>query len=170
MSKGNWEAAHSSKNDCWRTPDDVYLPLHKEFDFVLDAAADAANARCPDYIDRAKHALSDTPWMSYTSATGSIWCNPPYGRYVGLWLKRAYEAAQRSDCSVVCLVMASTETRWWAEWVWKASEVRFLTGRVHFLDENGLPRAACPKGSAIAVFDPGYDGPPKVSLWKRKPV
>ena len=88
---------------------------------------------------------------------------------MGRWVRRAYLESQCCNRTVVCLTMASTDTQWWAEWVWKASEVRFVVGRVHFLNANGMPQAACPKGSAIVVFDPGYDGPPRVSMWDRKP-
>jgi len=159
-----WRVIHSSSNDKWRTPPDVFAPLHEEFNFVVDAAADAENSLCDVYC---RDALGDAPWSS-RSLKGAVWCNPPYGRRVGRWIQRAYQESQRSDRTVVCLTMASTETKWWSDWVWKASEVRLVVGRVYFLDADGMPRSACPKGSAIVVFDPGYAGPPRVSMWDRK--
>ena len=129
----DWQVIHSSDNHKWRTPPEVFEPLNAEFQ---------GPKSWHEYID------SD-------AVLPSIWLNPPYGRGVDKWMKRAYEEAQKGAI-VVCLVFASTDTRWWADWVWKANEIRFMSGRVKFLDHEGNRQAAAPKGSAIVVFKPDH--------------
>ena len=154
----DWQVIHSSDNHKWRTPPEVFEPLNAEFKFVLDAAADVDNAKCVKHISEAMDSLGPKSWHEYIDSDAvlpSIWLNPPYGRGVDKWMKRAYEEAQKGAI-VVCLVFASTDTRWWAAWVWKANEIRFMSGRVKFLDHEGNRQAAAPKGSAIVVFKPDH--------------
>lgn len=159
---------HSSKDPAWRTPPEVFDPLNREFQFELDAASSGVdNALCARYITPNDDALGAAPWVSYLENPrwgASVFLNPPYGRDIGRWMRRAYEEAQ-SGLVVVTLTMACTDTKWWADYVWRGSEVRFVTGRVRFLDSRtGERRAAAPKGSAITVFRPGRYDSPKVSL------
>jgi site-specific DNA-methyltransferase (adenine-specific) len=72
--------------------------------------------------------------------------NPPYGRAIGLWMRKAYEESKRGAV-VVCLVPARTDTAWWHDYAEKG-EVRFIRGRLKFGDGKG--RAPFP--SAIVVF------------------
>ena len=162
--KGSWDVIHSSKNHSWRTPARIFNALNAEFSFGLDAASTRENTLCYNHITEEMDALGPTPWKNYYHGYGSIWLNPPYGRGVGNWLKRAYEESQQGH-TVVCLVFASTDTHWWADWVWKAEEVRLVSGRIKFLDHEGKPRAAAPKGSAVVIFSPEWRGPPSVKLW-----
>lgn len=162
--KGSWDVIHSSKNHSWRTPARIFNALNAEFSFGLDAASTRENTLCYNHITEEMDALGPTPWKNYYHGYGSIWLNPPYGRGVGNWLKRAYEESQQGH-TVVCLVFASTDTHWWADWVWKAEEVRLVSSRIKFLDHEGKPRAAAPKGSAVVIFSPEWRGPPSVKLW-----
>lgn len=159
---------HSSKDQAWRTPPEVFNPLNTEFNFKLDAATSGLdNALCPRYITPEDNALSARPWISYLEDPrwgASVWLNPPYGRDIGRWMRRAYEESQ-AGLVVVTLTMACTDTRWWEDYVWRAAEVRLVSGRIRFLDSRtGERKAAAPKGSAVSVFRPGHVGPPKVSL------
>jgi phage N-6-adenine-methyltransferase len=161
-----WDVLHSSKNDAWRTPPEVFASLNREFGFVLDAASNAENSLCDAHITEEQDALGEAPWVDYLDAPGAVWLNPPYGRNVGLWVRRAFVESQSSNLCVVVLVMACTDTQWWANWAWKAEEIRLVTGRIHFLDSGGRRRAAAPKGSAVLIFSPHWRGPPKVKLWR----
>lgn len=63
---------------------------------------------------------------------GLVWCNPPYGPYVGQWLRKLAE--HRNG---IALVFARTETRWFFSEVWeKATAVLFLRGRLHFYKDG----------------------------------
>ena len=77
---------YSSKTDMWATPQDFFDALDAEFHFTLDACAVKENAKCAAYYAPEQNGL-DQPW------TGQVWCNPPYGRNVGQWVKKAHDTA-----------------------------------------------------------------------------
>lgn len=85
----------SSKNMCWRTPQDFFDKLNAEFNFALDAAATDESAKCPLYYAPETDGLSQS-W----DRGGAVFCNPPYGREIGKWVQKAFEEARGgiSDC------------------------------------------------------------------------
>ena len=174
MAEGKWKVIHSSERMDWATPQSLFAWLDAEFDFRLDAAATAENAKCERFISPETDALGTEPWAVVAGNQGydsyrqwpSIWLNPPYGRGIGQWVKRAaLEAHAGWGATVVVLTFACTDTKWWAE-AWEAAdEIRFLTGRVHFKDPTGQVTTAAPKGSALLIFRPfRREGAPAVSL------
>jgi phage N-6-adenine-methyltransferase len=130
----------SSQSVEFPTDPQVFAALSERYGpFNLDAAATAENAKCARYFTAADDGLAQT-W------TGRVWLNPPYGREVGKWVKKAWESAQSSAELVVCLVPARTDTRWWHEYAVRG-EVEFVRGRLRF----GRPTVA-PFPSAVIVF------------------
>jgi phage N-6-adenine-methyltransferase len=130
----------SSKSDEWETPDDLFNALNDEFKFDLDAAATFDNAKVGRYIGPDQDALS-VSWRQMADArlfSPVVWLNPPYSRCREFIAKAALEAT--FGCTVVCLVPARTDTRWWHDYVWDQDrdrvrdgvEIRFLKGRVKF--------------------------------------
>lgn len=79
----------SSKKMDWCTPQDFFDRLNEEFGFVLDAAATDKTAKCPLYYTPETDGLSQS-W----DCGGAVFCNPPYGREIGKWVKKAYEEAR----------------------------------------------------------------------------
>jgi site-specific DNA-methyltransferase (adenine-specific) len=77
------------------------------------------------------------------------WMNPPYGREIKAWMKKAYDSS-RTGALVVCLVPARTDTAWWHDYATKAAEIRFIRGRLRF----GDAKHAAPFPSAVVVFQP----------------
>jgi phage N-6-adenine-methyltransferase len=133
------EAMFSSKTDLHSTPQDFFDALNAEFGFTLDVCATPQNAKCAAYFTREQDGLAQ-PW------TGRIWCNPPYGRGIGAWVKKAAEAD--ADL-VVMLLPARTDTRWWHDYVLRlASDIRFIKGRLKF----GSAKNSAPCPSAVVVF------------------
>lgn len=130
----------SSRTDLWPTPQSLFDELHSEFGFTLDVCAMPDNAKCPRYFTPETDGLSQE-W------TGVCWMNPPYGRTIGRWVRKAFESAA-AGATVVCLLPARTDTAWWHEFVVKADEVRFVRGRLRF----GVAAAGAPFPSAIVVF------------------
>lgn len=115
----------------WPTPDSLWKPLHDEFCFTLDVCATDENAKCPKYYTRADDGLSQ-PWE------GVCWMNPPYGREMVAWLKRA-EAEKANGVTTVALIPSRTNTGWWHDIV-MPNEVRFVRGRPKFGNaDQGLP-------------------------------
>lgn len=139
--------------DEFRTPDALYAALDREFGFQLDAACTRANQKAPEGLarDLGRSGLLE-PWRP-----GPVWCNPPYSD-IGPWLQRArlYVAE-----TVVLLLPSDTSTAWWHDQVLRASEIRFLRGRVWFESPGGdeVGRSFY-RGSAIVIFDP-RGGPPR---------
>lgn len=140
------EAALSSKSEDWATPLDFFGPLHAEFLFTLDACAAPWNAKCPAYFSKADDGLSKR-W-----APNRVFLNPPYGKDIGRWLVKARQE-QRGGALVVALLPARTDTAWWHDCVEGKAEVRFVRGRIRFVQQDGKNDAA-PFPSAIAIYRP----------------
>jgi phage N-6-adenine-methyltransferase len=131
----------SSVTHEWSTPQATFDGLNAEFGFTLDVASTHENAKCDSHYTKADDGLSQ-PWQ------GVVWCNPPYGREIALWCQKAVEA-RRQGTTVVMLVPARTDTRWWHEYI-SGNEVRFIRGRLKF----GGAKNNAPFPSAVVVFRP----------------
>ena len=131
---------YSSKTDMWATPQDFFDALDAEFHFTLDACAVKENAKCEAYYTPEQDGL-DKPW------TGRVWCNPPYGRNVGQWVKKAHDTASGGGF-VVMLLPARTDTRWFHDYIYGKTEVRFIKGRLKF----GSCQNAAPFPSMVVIF------------------
>lgn len=95
----NTEAMFSSKTDLWATPKDFFDHLDAEFGFTLDVCALPKNAKCKAYYTPEQDGLAQ-PW------NGVVWCNPPYGRQIGQWVKKAHDTAARGGASLCCYLLA----------------------------------------------------------------
>jgi phage N-6-adenine-methyltransferase len=131
MTESALKVHFSSSNNNWATPQDFFDKLNEEFHFELDVCATSENAKCKKYYSPVEDGL-----------------NPPYGREIGKWMKKAYESAL-AGATVVCLVPARTDTAWWFDYCAKG-EIRFIKGRLKF----GGSKNAAPFPSAIIVFSP----------------
>ena len=131
----------SSATDMWATPQAFFDGLNSEFGFTLDVCSTHDNAKCERYFTEAEDGLSQV-W------DGVCWMNPPYGRTIGKWMRKAYESSL-TGATVVCLVPARTDTAWWHDYAVKG-EVRFLRGRLKF----GCSINSAPFPSAVVIFRP----------------
>ena len=131
----------SSGTDLWATPQDFYDAMHAEFGFELDVCATSENAKCPRYFTAEVDGLSQE-W------TGVCWMNPPYGRVIGDWMRKAWESSQ-AGATVVCLVPSRTDTRWWHDYAMRG-EVRYVRGRLKF----GGSKNSAPFPCAVVIFRP----------------
>lgn len=141
----------SRKSDEWETPQSLFDKLNQEFHFTFDAAATKENSKCgSSYADILGDALTIT-WH-YHSQGGAIWLNPPYSK-IGRFIQKAYFESVVGNATIVCLIPARTDTKWWHEYVMRAGEVRLIKGRLKF---NGSKNSA-PFPSAIVIFYPGVN-------------
>lgn len=131
----------SSNSDEWETPQELFNELNKEFNFRFDPCATHENAKCDFYKIKEGNGLS-VDWTGYRS----IFMNPPYGRQIGTWIRKAYEESQKG-CLVVCLLPARTDTRWFHNYCLKG-EIRWIKGRLKF---SGMKNSA-PFPSMIVIF------------------
>lgn len=157
--QGGTSVMFSKKSDNWSTPQWVYDQLNEEFRFQIDCAALRENSKCdlyfgPDVLPPYNDALTND-WTTGRPPF-HCWLNPPYSR-VREFIAKAAEEAQKG-CTVVCLVPARTDTRWWHQHVWDVSrhgprpgvEVRFIPGRLKFGDSAN----SAPFPSVVIVFRP----------------
>ena len=120
----NTDVMFSSKTDLWETPQDFFDDLDWEFHFDLDVCALPKNAKCVRYYTPEEDGLAQ-PWE------GTCWLNPPYGREIGRWVKKAADSAT-GGATVVMLLPARTDTRWFHDYIYGKAEIRFVKGRLKF--------------------------------------
>lgn len=126
----------------WPTPTGLFKQLDHEFGFTLDPCSTHENAKC------AKHYTKEDDGLKHDWSGDIVFMNPPYGREIGLWMNKAYQSALQG-ATVVCLVPARTDTKWWHQWAMRG-EIRLLRGRLKF----GHAANSAPFPSAIIVFRP----------------
>lgn len=127
----------------YETPDRIFTPLHEEFDFTVDVCAHELNHKLSRYFSPEMDGLSQD-WSGER-----CWMNPPYGKEIVAWVKKARESAQ-AGALVVGLLPARTDSGWWHNHVVPASEIRFLRGRIKFV---GMPYSA-PFPCAVVIWRP----------------
>lgn len=137
---------YTSKTPEWATPQKFFDELDREFHFTLDVCATKENAKCKRYYTVKDDGLT----ASWGNAQNPevCWMNPPYGKVIGDWIKKAYESS-RGGSTVVCLLPARTDTRYFHEYVLGKAEIRFIKGRLKF---NEISPAPFP--SILAIFKP----------------
>ena len=133
----NLKVMFSSKSDQWATPQDLFDELNAEFGFMYDVCALPENAKCDKYYTPDINGL-DQEW------SGVCWCNPPYGRDIGKWVQKA----ATSEVTVVMLLPARTDTKWFHEYIYNKAEIRFIRGRIKF----GGAQNSAPFPSMIVIF------------------
>ena len=120
-----------SSNDNWKTPNDVYEKLNEEFNFDFDP--------CPLYGEE-KDGLN-IEWGDCN------FVNPPYSQ-ISKWCQKAYEKSVKGK-TVILLIPSRTDTKYWHDYVMKATEIRFIKGRLKFGDaKNSAPFPSC-----VVVFN-----------------
>lgn len=131
----------SSATSEWATPQDFFDKLNLIYGFELDVCATPENAKCARFFTKEQDGLVQE-W------TGYVWMNPPYGREIGKWVRKAYESSQ-AGATVVCLLPARVDTAWWHDYCEKG-RYQFVRGRLKF---NGYKWSA-PFPSAVVIFSP----------------
>ncbi|CDQ22605.1 DNA N-6-adenine-methyltransferase [Halobacillus karajensis] len=133
---------YSSKTNEWATPQDFFDELNTEFNFTLDPCATPDNAKCDKYFTEKDDGLEQS-WEGET-----VFCNPPYGRGIKHWVKKAYQESTKPNTTVVLLIPSRTDTRYFHDYVYHKSEIRFLKGRLKFGDGSGN----APFPSMVAIY------------------
>lgn len=132
----------SSERQDWETPHKLFNLLNTELGpFTLDVAASSINAKCSKFFSEEADGLTQI-WE------GICWMNPPYGREIGKWVKKAYEESLKG-CLVVCLLPSRTDTKWFHDYA-KKGEIRFLRGRLRFVGA----KSSAPFPSMVVIFRP----------------
>jgi site-specific DNA-methyltransferase (adenine-specific) len=112
----------------WETPQSLFDELDREFGFTLDPCCSIDTAKCKKFYTIIENGLIQD-WCFDV-----VFMNPPYGRQISVWIKKAYDESLKGAL-VVCLVPARTDTSWWWNYCMKG-EIRFLRGRLKFKGKN----------------------------------
>lgn len=128
-----------SKTQEWSTPQDLFNDLNLEFNFNLDPCATKENAKCKEFYTKEDDGLSKD-WSGRR-----VFMNPPYGRVIGEWIKKAAEGGAEV---VVGLLPARTDTKWFHEYIYGKAEIRFVKGRLKFGDSKN----SAPFPSMVAIW------------------
>lgn len=132
----------TSSTDMWETPQSFYEELNKEHNFNLDVCATLENRKCERFFTVKDDGLSQE-W------SGTCWMNPPYGRNIGAWVRKAYESVMDGKAEkVVCLLPARTDTAWWHDYCMRG-QIKFIRGRLKF----GGSKNSAPFPSVVVIFE-----------------
>ena len=131
----------SSKDQTWSTPQDFYNELNKEFNFTLDPCCSKETAKCDKYY------TEETDGLAHSWNGETVFMNPPYGRVIKDWIKKASEI---KNGTVVCLIPSRTDTRYFHDYLYQKEnvELRFLKGRLKF----GNAKNSAPFPSLLAII------------------
>ena len=143
----NDKAMFSSKKMDWCTPQDLFDKLNLHFKFVLDAAATQDNAKCDLYFTPETDGLLQS-W----DVGGPVFVNPPYGREIGRWVEKAYMESQKG-ITIVMLIPARTDTRYFHQYIYKKAETYFIRGRLRFTNEKGECKGSAPFPSMVVIYN-----------------
>lgn len=134
----------TSNSNEWETPQDLFDRLNRIFHFDIDVAANDENHKCEKYFTKEQDGLTQN-WGGY-----SVWCNPPYGKEIGKWVKKAAETVEDNETVIVMLIPSRTDTRWFHDYILNnpRATIHFIKGRLRF---NGCSVNA-PFPSMIVVF------------------
>lgn len=142
----NAEVLFSSKDTCWETPQELFDSLNSEFHFTLDPCCVPQTAKCKKYYTPIENGLLQD-WSQ-----DIVFVNPPYGKEIKDWIKKSSDEAKKG-ATVVLLIPARTDTKYFHDYIYGKAEIRFIKGRVKFL-QNGETKNTAPFPSMIVVFRP----------------
>lgn len=142
MSKKNLTVHFSSETAEWATPQATFDELNKEFSFTLDPCATKKNAKCKKFFTKKDNGLEQS-WEGET-----VFCNPPYGSELPLWVEKCYRESRKPGTTVVMLIPARTDTRYFHQFIYHRSRLRFLKGRLKF----GSAKHSAPFPSMVVIY------------------
>lgn len=130
----------------WCTPKDFFDRLNDEFKFTIDAAATEKNSKCERFYTPKDDSLTKD-WGGEV-----VFLNPPYGRDIGRWVKKAYIESRKPNTIVVMLISSRTDTRYFHDYILDKSEIRFIKGRLKFTYDDGTVLAPAPFPSMVVIY------------------
>lgn len=137
-------AAMTSDRDDWETPQALYDALDAIYGFTLDPCAMDANHKAPKWYTEAQDGLARS-WEGER-----VFCNPPYGRNIGAWVKKCAEESRHAF--VVSLIPARTDTAYFHDWIYGKADIEFIRGRLKF-ERGGQSMSPAPFPSMLVYFN-----------------
>lgn len=141
------------ENNAWETPQLWWEKLNEIYQFNYDLAASPENAKTENYFTFEDNSLV----QDWGQLEGWQWLNPPYGRLIKDWVKKASDTILNETASnfkgIIMLIPARTDTKYWHDYIFSNSkiEVQFVRGRLYF-EKNGVKSDSAPFPSALVIF------------------
>jgi phage N-6-adenine-methyltransferase len=132
------QSLFTTKSDQWNTPAHIVDVVREVFGgrISLDPCTSVDNPT--DALDFYTDGGLEKQWW------GDVYVNPPYGRQIGKWVRKAAGSYDAGLCSrVICLLPARTDTVWFR--VVNCYPVLFIRGRLKF----GGAKSGAPFPSAL---------------------
>lgn len=128
-----------SKSDKWMVPTHIYSELDDEFHFT-------GPDPCP--IDWEKETHED----GLTSEWGQcVFVNPPYSK-CGEWVEKSWKEWKKGK-TIVMLINSCTDTSYFHKWIYGQAELRFIRGRLAFINPKEPDRKTYNvRPSMVVVF------------------
>ena len=111
MNKKQMDVLFSHKKNDWETPQWLYEYLNKIYNFTLDPCATIESAKCSTFFTKEDNGLNQS-WANHT-----VFMNPPYGKEIGNWIKKAYNEHILHNITIVCLIPARTDTKYFHNYI-----------------------------------------------------
>lgn len=141
------KALFTSNKEDWETPQDFYDRLNAKYHFKWDLAASDDNAKCSCYFTRDDNSLE----QDWEGLSGNLFLNPPYGRELKLWVKKAATTGLKDKQNLVMLIPSRTDTSYWHDYIFNHAEIKFLRGRLKF-EVDGVSGDSAPFPSAVVIY------------------
>lgn len=138
----NTELMFSSKTDLWATPQVFFDKYNTIYNFKIDVCALPENAKCQKYFTPEIDGLSQD-WNE------DFWMNPPYGRDIIKWIKKAYEEHIKHNVNGVLLLPGRTDTKWFHNYCLDKGEIHFIKGRLKFGNQTN----SAPFPSIVVIYN-----------------
>lgn len=132
----------SSETNEWSTPQGFYNVLNYYFNFTLDPCSDGINNKCSKYY------TIETNGLTQDWSNEIVFCNPPYGRELSIWVEKCYNEAQKR-VKIALLIPARTDTKYQHNYCFNADYIWFIKGRLKFGDAKN----AAPFPSQLVLFN-----------------
>jgi phage N-6-adenine-methyltransferase len=149
------QALFTGKYIEYGTPRKLYDELNEEFHFDLDPCTTPDNPlQISYYYTVAEDGLKQSWNVGNGNHWGSVFVNPPYGKNIIQWVKKASDESINHNITVVMLLPARTDTRFFHDYIYNKPnvEVRFR-GRLKFLTSvQDVPNTA-PFPSMVVIFN-----------------
>lgn len=141
------KALFTSNKEDWETPQDFYDRLNAKYHFEWDLAASDDNAKCSCYFTRDDNSLE----QDWEGLSGNLFLNPPYGRELKLWVKKAATTGLKDKQNLVMLIPSRTDTSYWHDYIFGKANITFIRGRLKF-ELDGVSGDSAPFPSAVVIY------------------
>lgn len=135
----NTSFENKDRKDEWLTPPSIFERLQP---FDLDPCEPISP---PWHIASTGYNINDDGLSREWS--GFVWCNPPYGRETPKWL-----AKMASHNNGIALIFARTDTRMFHDYVFNASAILFIKGRLSFYSVDGVRGGTAGAPSCLVAY------------------